>query len=255
MVFQNASIEIREIPEKRFQEISDYIRTFLRNSPADLTSLCGHLDYNVSFLSRWAEFTEYRKDTGSIVNDCTVYAHPMVFGIMLRTLVQNLAESFSDCSFRGIIRDFHSNWGYSSYPFRAERGILVWEEETLARQQPDMRKFWDAMRRADCITIPQLLAAMYAPMTDRQLYDAFGVLDDLFFDPEQEVTPVDAYYFDNEGIPERESMVEFTHNCFLAYCWKNYSDIWEFFRAIRDAFAEKKVPFDFPEGFLSTDLI
>ena len=252
MVLQHAFLEILDIPESLFPAFSDYIRDFLRKAPTDLTSLCAHLNYNASYISGWAKFMEYGKDNGSIVNDCTVYAHPLVFAPLLRTLIQELAKAFPESSFHGSYRLLNSNWGYDSYPFRAERGTLTWEEETLARQQPQTRKFWDAMRNANYTTIPDLLTAMYAPMTDRQLYDAFSVLDDLFFDPEQLVTPVDAYEFDNEGIPERESMVEFTYNCFLAYCWDNYGDIREFFRVIKEAFGRKDIPFDFPQEFLAT---
>jgi hypothetical protein len=251
MVLQHAFLEILDIPENIFPGISDYVRNFLQKAPADLTSLCGCLNYTVSFISRWADFMEYRKNTGSIVNACRVYTHPMVFGVMLRTIVQELAESFPECSFRGAFRLFNSNWGYDTYPFRAEQGILTWDEETLARQQPEIRKFWNAMRTANYTDIPDLLTAMYAPMTDRQLYNAFGILEDLFFDPAREVTPVDAYDFDNEGTPERESMVEFTYNCFLDYCWENYADIWDFFRVIQEAFSRKNVPFNFPDEFLS----
>lgn len=251
MVLQHAHLEIRDIPKDLFPEISDFVRDYFHTQPSTLTEYCAQLRYSPSFFPRWASFTQYNCDTLSISNDCTVYAHPLLFEPLLRTLILKTAEAFPDASFRGSFRLFHSNWGYDSYPFRAERGVLTWEEETLARQQPQMRKFWDAMQKANYTAIPDLLTAMYAPMTDRQLYDAFGILDELFFDPEQLVTPVDAYYFDNEGIPERESMVEFTYSCFLGYGWKDYADIWEFFRGLKEHFGRKNIPFDFPGEFLA----
>ncbi len=251
MVLQNAALDIGDIPEKLLPDISDYVRNYLHAAPSKLVSCCEKANYSPSYISRWALFTQYDPDTVSIRNNCTVYAHPLVYEPLLRMLIQELAKAFPQASFRGAFRLFSSNWGYDIYPFRSEQGTLTWEEQTLARQQPEMQKFWEAMQRANYTDIPDLLAAMYAPMTDRQLHDTFGLLDDLFFDPEQLVTPVDAYEFDNEGIPERESMVEFTHNCFLAYCWKNYADIWEFFRALRESFGRQQIPFDFPDEFLA----
>lgn len=251
MVLQHASVEILDIPETLFCQISDYVRQFLQTIPSALESYCEKANYSPSYLLRWAEFIQYEPDTHSIINNCTVYAHPLVFASALRSLIQELANAFPQSSFGGFFRLFNSNWGYDTYPFRAERGVLTWGEETLARQQPRMRKFWDAMQQSNYTDIPDLLTAMYAPMTDRQLYDAFGILDDLFFDPEQLVTPVDAYEFDNEGIPERDSMVEFTHTCFLVHCWRDYTDIWGFFRDLKEQFGKRNVPFEFPDEFLT----
>ena len=249
MIFQHAALDIRAIPEKHFPDISDYIRKYLQALPAGMGSLCEQLNYSPSYIARWAGFTRYNADTGTIVNDCTVYAHPLVFTPMLRALIRELATAFPQASFHGSLRLFNSHWGYDIHSFKADQQHLVWEPEILARQQPQMQKFWEAMKKSCYADIPDLLTAMYAPMAVHQLSDAFQILEDLFFDPAQEVTPVDACCFDNAGIPERESMVEFTHNCFLGYCWERYADIWDFFRAVKEAFSQKNIPFDFPDGF------
>lgn len=251
MVLQHASLEVQDIPENLFHEICDFVRHYFQAFPSGLESHREKANYPQSLFLRWAECMEYRRDACSIINSCTVYAHPLVFAPLLRTLIHELASTSPHAAFRGCFHLFNSNWGYDTYPFRAERGVLTWEKETLARQHPQTQKFWDAMQRANYTGIPDLLTAMYAPMTGRQLYNAFSVLDDLFFDPEQLVTPVDSCEFDSEGIPEQESMVEFTHTCFLTHCWKDYSDIWAFFRDLKEHFSQKNVPFEFPAEFLA----
>ncbi len=251
MAFQNATLDIMDIPDHLFPAFSDYLRKYFNALPSESETQCEKLNYASSYISRWSQFTRYNSDTRHIGNDCTVYAHPLIFAPALRTLIQELTKAFPQSSFHGSYRLFSSNWGYDAYPFRSEGGSLTWEEETLGSQHPETHRFWNAMEESGYTDIPDLLAAMYAPMTSHQLYHAFALLDDLFFDPMQEVTPVDAYEFDNEGIPERESMVDFTYNCFLYHCWEDYPDIRAFFRAIREQYSKKDIPFEFPENFLA----
>jgi len=251
MILQHAALEITQIPTELFRDISQFIQDYLGSPCHSAESCCALVSYSPDMLRRWARFTEYREDTFQIRNTCTVFAHPMVFNPWLRTLILELTEAFSRINFQGQYSLFHSNWGYSCYPFHVQDGILIWDEETLARQQPNIRKFWNAMVKSGYSTIPDLMTAMYTSMTDRQLYDAFGILDAIFYDPEQEIQPVDAYYFDNDGIPELESMVDFTYNCFLSHGWQDYGDIWGFFRYLKEQFARKQIPFGFPDIFLS----
>ena len=243
MVIEHAALDILNIPENQFRDISDYVREYFRSISA------GSEPPPDPRIAWWANCLLFCADTLTISNHCAVAAPPMLFEAILRGLILRLEARFPTAPMSGNITLFHSNWGYSHFPWHIVDGKLLWEEPTQARQQPRTRAFWNSMQRCGCGTIPELLAAMYAPMTDRQLYDAFGILDDLFFDPSQEVTPVDAYCFDNEGIPERESMVDFTYNCFLSCGWDKYTDIWAFFQGIQEAFREKDIPFPFPEAF------
>jgi hypothetical protein len=251
MEYHHTALAITGIPENMFPEISVYIRNYFNSQPSERGAQCEKLNYSPSYISRWAAFIRYDPDICSVENDCTVYAHPLVFAPLLRTLIQDLANAFPQASFHGSFRLFSSNRGYDAYPFRSDRGRLTWGNEILGSQHPDTLKFWDALEESGYDDLCAMLADMYAPMTGRQLYDAFAILDNLFFDPTQEIQPVDAYYFDNEGVPERESMVDFTHNCFEGYCWEKYKDIWAFFRDIREQFSKKDIPFEFPENFLS----
>lgn len=249
MVLQHAWLEICDIPKKTFPEFALWVRAFMETTTPALGNRCREVKYDLSYLSYWTNSIEYMEDGGIIRNRCSVYAHPSVFEPLLRTLIMELAAAFPEISFRGSFRLLHTNWGFSTYPFRAEQGVLTWEEETLARQQPAIRTFWNAMQKSSCVTIRDLLEAMYAPMTGVQRNTAFLLLDDLFFDPEQEVSPLESYDVDEDGNPDPDSLVEFTYMCFLSHCWVDYGDIWAFFRVLKERFAEKNVPFDFPADF------
>ena len=249
MIQQNAWLEIRDIPRDTFPEFALWVRAFFETTAPSLGSLCKQIKYDPSYLACWTKYMEYAEDDGTIRNRCTVYANPSVFEPLLRRLVMDLASAFPETDFWGSFRLLNSNWGFSAYPFSAVRGSLTWEEEIIARQQPAARRFWDAMQSASCATIRDLLEAMYAPMAGAQRMAAFFVLNDLFFDPEQEVSPMESYDLDEEGNPDPDSLVEFTYMSFLSHCWVDYEDIWTFFRALKEKFAEKNVPFDFPSGF------
>lgn len=252
MILQHAWIKITDIPGYAFPEVSLWIQTYPQNNIQSIENLCRQFQCDPFYVRRWNELTEYQEADGCICNCCTVYAHPLVFQSLLRTMLTDLAAAFPGISFRGSFRLMHSNWGFSIYPFQAAQGALIWGDETLARQQPEIRKFWDAMQKASYVTIRDLLESMYAPMTGPERNRAFSVLDDLFFDPSQEVSSVDGCYFDDEGYPEPDSMVEYTYTCFLNHCWSDYGDIWMFFKDLQEQFSRKQVPFCFPADFLAS---
>ena len=134
MIQQHAWLEICDIPTKSFPEFALWVRAFMETTTPALGNRCRQVKYDLSYLTYWTNSIEYVEDAGIIRNRCTVYAHPSVFEPLLRTMIMELATAFPEISFRGSFRLLNSNWGFSSYPFSSARGILTWEEETLARQ-------------------------------------------------------------------------------------------------------------------------
>lgn len=249
-VAQNADFEILNIPAEAFPEAASSIRRFFARTQSEGTA--GNRNHDPGSTTRWLEGLVCDEAAHAICVNSGCHVDPDVFRVLLTRMVESLASELPDHSLRGRFRLLDSNWGYSVFPFHADRGIVRWEDTALARDNPSTRRFWYTMEQAGYSDTEGLFSAIFASYTGHQRFRAFTILSDLDFDPAVDIYG-SAWEFctvDDEGNPLPEDLVDLADTYFRRYCWKDFGDIWRFFDHLKEQFAASQIPFSFPETFL-----